>query len=460
MSTQDDERSATIHSRGRRTMKSRWLLELGLIFGLTVAALAAGVGVACNGPTNIHDTAEGRGPCINCHESAYRTASNPIHVNVMPQTCNDCHNTQAWIPVDFGPEQHKWFPLQNKHNGPKCADCHTKGFRVGDTSKECISCHQKDTDGAQDPVHTDFPTDCKVCHNDLGWKPSIFQHPWPLTNKHALSLCTQCHKGSPPKWAGTPTDCVSCHQTDYDGAANPIHRPLPPTTGMLVGGGRTCGDCHTTGGGTPTGGWRPADFVTKNQHPIAPFKLDGAHADPLRVACNDCHQAPKPAGTAPRGYDAKTFLATKCLDCHQDGPHSFTTAVPPHATFDHECRVCHSTDKFLGATIHPEAKFTLLAPSKHNGINCTDCHDINRGVSTGGANTNCVTCHGFAGGAWALAHALPALDQRHATNGGIQVCAAGQTPGLSPPSTLCFPTAAQATANPNICRACHPMGMK
>jgi nitrate/TMAO reductase-like tetraheme cytochrome c subunit len=430
-------------------IQRRWFLELGLAFGLTVAALAAGVGVACNGQVDIHDTAEGRGPCINCHASAYRTASNPVHVGVMPETCNDCHDTHAWIPVDFGPEKHKWFPLQNKHDGPVCTDCHTKGFRVGDTSKECIACHQKDADAAKDPVHVGFPADCKVCHNDLGWKPSIFQHPWPLLNKHATTPCAQCHTGSPPKWAGMSTDCASCHKLDYDAAANPIHRPIPPTTGMLVGGGRTCADCHTTGGGTPTGGWRPSSFV----HPIVPFQLTGAHADPKRVACNDCHQAPKPAGTAPRGYDAKTFLATKCFDCHQD---RLTTAMPSHATFDHECRLCHSTDLFKGATTHPEAKFNLLAPSKHVGINCADCHDITRGPSTGGANTNCVACHGYAGGAWAAAHALPPLDQRHTTKG-ITGCAAGQTPSLS---NLCFPTAAQTNANPNVCRACHPLGKR
>jgi nitrate/TMAO reductase-like tetraheme cytochrome c subunit len=366
----------------------------------------------------------------------------------MPDTCNDCHSTQTWIPVTLGPDQHKWFPLQNKHRGPACTDCHTKGFRPGDTPNDCNGCHQKDYAATTSPPHVGFPTDCRVCHNDSAWQPSIFQHPWPLTNKHATIACADCHKGSPPKWAGMATDCAGCHQADYDGAQNPIHKPIPPTTGMLIAGGRTCEDCHTSGGGAPIGGWRPTKFT----HPATPFSLTGAHADPARVSCNDCHQAPLPKGTAPRGYDAKTFEATTCVACHQA---EFATATPSHTGFPTECRVCHSTDVFKGATVHPEATFALQPPSKHAGINCVDCHQVTRGPSKAGANVDCVTCHGFSGGAWTTTHALPPLDQRHLTNGGMAACPPGQLPSST---NMCFPNTGQVVSDATICRTCHPGG--
>jgi nitrate/TMAO reductase-like tetraheme cytochrome c subunit len=426
--------------------------DVSLVLALACAAAAPLAGAGCQGRVDVHATDEARGKaCASCHAAAYKTAKNPVHVNLMPQTCADCHNTREWSPVDFGPEKHRWFPLQNKHDGPACAACHTKGYKLGETPKDCAGCHQKDYDAAREPVHAGFPSDCKVCHNDRGWKPNIFTHPWPLTNKHATTPCASCHTGNPPRWAGMPTDCLACHKKDYDAAQNPIHGPIPPTTGMLVGG-RTCVDCHASGGGTPQGGWRPSTFV----HPTAPFALTGTHADPSRVSCNDCHAVPKPAGTSPRGYASATMPST-CIDCHRTGPGSFAyEAAPNHVSgsYSTECRLCHDTTEFKGAALHPESKFTLVS-SRHSNEKCLDCHDVTRGVSKGGVNVDCVTCHGYSQGVWANAHALPPLDQRHVTKG-IPACGAGQTPG----PVSCFPNNTQTNADRTICRACHPLGQK
>jgi hypothetical protein len=439
---------------------------LGLALAIAAAAAIGWSGMACQQKLNIHQTDEAKSqPCSSCHDAAYQSTVNPVHSGLLGADCATCHNTNAWSPSDLRPDQHQWFPLQNMHapasdahpNGPACTGCHTKSFNKGDTPNDCVGCHQKDYDTAQAPVHKDFPTDCKVCHNDLGWRPSVFVHPWPLLNKHSTTPCGSCHTGSPPKWAGMMTTCVGCHQTDYDGAQNPIHRPLPPTSGMLIAGGRTCEDCHTNGGATAAGGWQPATFV----HPTAPFELTGAHADPNQVKCNDCHAAPLPAGTAPRGYDAKTFTWTHCADCHMSGPNSYATSTyPGHQTFSTECRLCHDTTAFVNGTVHPEAKFNLAPPAKHSVVVCTDCHDVTRGASKGGANVSCLGCHGYQSGAWNPTPGFPALDQRHATNGGMSTCAPGQTPGLTAPGTLCFPNPTQVNANSTLCRTCHPLGLK
>jgi hypothetical protein len=420
-------------------MIGRSSLQLGLAFGVLTATLAPfAFGTGCKSSQDIHDTDEAKSkPCIACHDSAYRAAQNPVHVNALPQTCQDCHSTQAWSPVAVTAQNHKWFPLQNKHATPTCTSCHTKSFKPGDTPTDCKGCHQKNYDTAQSPVHTGYPTDCKVCHNDFGWKPSNFVHPWALLNLHAQIPCASCHTGSPPKWV-VPTDCNGCHQSQYDAAQNPIHRPVGSTTGMVLQGGRTCGECHTTGGGTTAGGWRPSTFV----HPTTPFTLTGAHTT---VKCNDCHAAPLPTGTAPRGY-ASAAMPTNCVDCHIADYNASPFAG--HQTFSKTCTDCHTTAPTwkpalkgapAAAGVHPEANFPLRTPSLHTQIRCLDCHDLTRGaVATAGANADCVTCHGLQGTSWKPVHALGPLDVRHTAKG------VTLTPGQPA----------------NFCLSCHPAGKK
>ncbi len=412
-------------------------LELGLVIGAAAAAAAPFVlgSTGCQGKVNVHETDEAKSKaCIGCHDSAYRTAQNPVHVNALPETCNDCHNTRSWVPAEITAANHTWFPLQNKHAEPKCVDCHARGFREGDTPTECKGCHQNAYDTAQAPVHAGFPSDCAVCHNDRGWKPSSFLHPWALLNLHAQIPCASCHTGAPPKFKDVPTDCIGCHQKQYDAAENPIHRPLGATSGMTIQGGRTCAQCHTTGGGTAAGGWRPSTFV----HPTTPFELTGAHK---RVRCNDCHAAPLPVGTPPRGY-ASVSMPSSCSDCHEA---DYTaSSYPNHQTFSKTCTDCHTTTGWKpalkGSGAHPEGAFPLRSPSAHNQIRCLDCHTLTLGggVSTGGANADCVTCHGLVGALWKPAHSLPALDTRHA--------AEGVTLDKGQP--------------PNFCLSCHPSGKK
>ena len=58
-------------------------------------------------------------------------------------------------------------------------------------------------------------------------------------------------------YAGTPTDCFSCHQTDFSGATNPSHSGFP----------HSCQDCHNVSA------WQPANF----DHNTTGFPLNGAH---------------------------------------------------------------------------------------------------------------------------------------------------------------------------------------
>jgi hypothetical protein len=258
---------------------------------------ALGAAFACSGRVaDVHESAEAKGKeCFSCHFSAFNAATNPVHVNQMPTTCKDCHDTKAWVPS--AAKDHPWWPIQNKHVGVSCVACHGKGFRQGDTSKDCASCHQKDYDGAHDPRHKDFfPLDCAMCHTDMGFKPSTFKHEWPLEGRHNIRVtpCAGCHPGNPPAYKGTPKDCYTCHKDDADVRAvakNPNHSTFP----------HTCLNCHLMSGwtqGPPLSGL----------HPEANFPITtGKHSDP-GIVCLDCHKLEK--GLAAGGAN------TDCINCH------------------------------------------------------------------------------------------------------------------------------------------------
>ena len=250
-------------------------------------------GAGCHESSDIHESSDVKGkPCITCHQAAYATANAPLHTNVMPTTCDSCHQTSGWVPVRQIPD-HPWFPLANKHIGPDCKACHTKSYKPGDTPNDCAACHQKDYASAQHPLHTGFPTDCARCHDDQGFHPSKFVHPWPLMGSHAPTQCVQCHTGTPPTWK-VSTSCVDCHQADYDKSPYPGHQTFP----------KSCTDCHTA----KSLGWKPA---LEGPHPETSFPLapPSPHAG---VACQDCHQLG--AGSSKQGAN------TDCVHCH-NGDH-------------------------------------------------------------------------------------------------------------------------------------------
>jgi len=382
--------------------RSWWHFLLACICVVS-AVMAEG---ACTQPSNVHDTPEvRRQACANCHAQAFASAMNPKHVGVLPQTCNLCHTTKAWIPstVSGSASSHPWFPLVNKHANLMCTTCHTKGYQMGDTPKECVGCHQMNFDTANNPPHIGFPTTCAACHNDAGWIPatasgSAVNHPWfPLVNKHANLMCASCHdKGYQP--GNTPKDCVGCHQMNFDAANNPPHTGLSSA----------CATCHNDSG------WAPTSFVH-------PWPLDGTH---LTTPCVSCH-----TGTPPR-YPGTPVA---CVGCHLANFQS--SPFPGHNMFPQTCADCHSTSawKPASAGVHPEANFPIKTGSHSNpGIVCADCHIAALGSPVGGQNTDCIHCH-------LGAHNQPAMDARHA---------ALKVMGYPGPNV----------AQPNFCLPCHSKG--
>jgi hypothetical protein len=160
-----------------------------------------------------------------------------------------------------------------------------------------------------------------------------------------------------------PTDCYSCHKTDYNNTNNPNH----------VGAGfpTDCTVCHTTTS------WAGAVF----DHSKTPFPLTGAH---ITVACSQCHINNVFVGTP-----------TDCYSCHKV---DYTgTTNPNHTTagFPTTCATCHTTTSWAGATFNH-----TWFPTNHGGANgiCATCH-------TNSADYSVFTCTNC--------HAKAATDQRH-----------------------------------------------
>ena len=390
--------------------------------------------------------------CSDCHQSNYNGTTNPNHQSLgIAITCETCHTTNpGWQPAQF-PQHSQYFELLGQHAAiTDCNACHNGNYNL--TSAECLQCHQNDYNTAANPNHTaaGIPTTCGDCHTANGWSPSTFNHSttgFTLDGAHASLQCSTCHQGT---ITGLSPDCVSCHQTDYNNAANPNHAAAGIPT--------TCGDCHTTNG------WSPSTF----NHSTTGFTLDGAHAS---LQCSTCHQ-----GTI-------TGLSPDCVSCHQTDYNS--AANPNHvaAGLPSTCQDCHTTSAWIPSTFnHSTTGFQLLGV--HAQIQCSDCH---QGTVTGlspdclpchqseynsapnhvaqGYPTNCDLCHSFNG--W-----TPATFDHNNTNfpltgAHLQVqCSACHASGFTGTPTECFAcheTNYNNTTNPSHtalqlsteCQTCH-----
>jgi len=178
------------------------------------------------------------------------------------------------------------------------------------------------------PPHASLPTTCKTCHDNTGWSPSTYVHPWALSGTHATTPCVSCHTGTPPRYANTPTECGNCHAADFQKAVTmfPAHAMYP----------MTCADCHTTTVWTGASG---------GAHPEANFPIKtGSHSN-AAIACADCHIAT--LGSPVKGQN------TDCVNCHL-GAHQRPSMDVTHASlkvpnypganaaFPNFCLSCHA----------------------------------------------------------------------------------------------------------------------
>lgn len=258
--------------------------------------------------------------CYSCHEKDYRATRDPDHVAVgFPTDCTQCHDQVAFSRARFD-HASTGFALTGAHKPLACERCHTGGVFTG-LSAQCVSCHQSDYNDTNDPAHAaaGFSTNCMQCHNTTRWSDAFFNHDgtaFPLTGAHRSVTCNDCHASG--VYAGLPSTCVSCHQTDFNNTTDPNH--------AAAGFPADCKACHNTTR------WDGATFNHTAWFPI----YSGSHAGRWSK-CSDCHN------------NAANFTSFNCLGCH---PHSDRTETDGHhngingySYASNACYSCHPTGR-------------------------------------------------------------------------------------------------------------------
>ena len=192
----------------------------------------------------------------------------------------------------------------------QCVSCHTTGT-YSTIPTDCASCHATDYQQAPGHVSSGFPTDCLQCHTVTTWTGATFEHSiFPLSGGHNGVQCVSCHTTG--VFETIPSDCASCHDTDYQQAPGHVSSGFPTD----------CLQCHTATT------WQSATF----EH--SQFPLTNGHAT---ATCVQCHTS----GT----YET---MPTDCVFCHQ----SDYVSAPSHvaSNFPQSCEICHAITTWGDAT--------------------------------------------------------------------------------------------------------------
>ncbi len=300
---------------------------------------------------------EANADCVSCHAD--------MHQQTLGRDCARCHSTSNWMVDDVTDlHQANGFPLSGVHRALDCAQCHASASnlqfeRIGN---DCINCHLKDYNAATNPNHklAGFSMECTECHNLFtpGWGTDKVKHDFfPLTKGHDISDCAKCHVGG--DYTNTPTNCVACHQKDFQSTVNPNHLTLNIPT--------DCAMCHTT-----APGWTPASFPIHNNY----YALKGAHA----VIANDC-------ATCHKGNYINT--PNTCAGCHTTDYNA--TNNPNHAAagFPTDCALCHTETAWAPSSFNHNTVYPLTGAHAAIAGDCNACH---HGNYTNTPNT-CAGCH-------------------------------------------------------------------
>jgi hypothetical protein len=361
---------------------------------------------------------EAKSECITCHTD--------IHQQTVGQDCARCHTANNWL-VDNISELHQnnGFPLVGAHASASCFDCHVSesDLRFDRIGNDCISCHLDDYNATTQPNHqaNGFSTNCSECHdvNLIDWSTDKVIHDFfPLTKGHEIMDCARCHTGG--TYQNTPTDCIACHQADFQNAQSPNH--------VLAGFVTDCKACHTT-----DPGWMPAAYL---EHDVNYFPIySGKHAGTW-TACVDCHA------------NASNYAEFTCTSCHLNPEtNDFHTTVSGYAYESSACLACHPTGDADIAFDHNQTNFPLTGA--HTTVDCISCH----ASGYAGTPTECSSCH--------TQDFNQTINPNHLGLGFSMDCASCHTtdpdwnPASMPNHDDFYPLNGAHAAIANDCAACH-----
>ena len=259
--------------------------------------------------------------CDSCHLDKYNATANPNHIAAgFPKDCSLCHSTVNWTSATFDHSKTK-FPLTGKHTSTACLTCHTNN-QYATLATNCDSCHIASYNSATNPNHVTlgYPKDCSLCHSTADWTSATFNHNnvgFTLVGKHATTPCLNCHVGG--KFPGTPTDCYTCHVTDYNTTTAPAHS----STVNAQFFSHTCTSCHLT----TIVDWSGASFphATFSQFPTNHggqqrqcAECHTNQSDLSVFSCTNCHLKPQ-TDASHQGRQGYVYDSPHCLQCHPRG---------------------------------------------------------------------------------------------------------------------------------------------
>ncbi len=304
-------------------------------------------------PTLVFSEAKSKTECVSCHKD--------IHSQTVGNSCDKCHTPSSWIVKNILEiHQQSRFPLLGVHTMTECQKCHKSEslHRYDVQGVECIDCHRKDYMSTTNPNHltSSISTDCSQCHKIFAtvWGGSGFNHDFfPLKLGHLNVACNQCHINN--NFTNTPTDCYSCHKTNYLAANNPVHSGGCFST--------NCTQCHNT-----NPGWAPLTFQHNSY-----FALTLGHAN---VACNKCHT------------NNNCTIPTDCYSCHK--PNYDATTNPKHisACYSTNCIQCHTTNPGWAPSTFNHNSYFPISSGTHSGFACNQCH-----TNPADCSFSCIACH-------------------------------------------------------------------
>ncbi|MBI3580828.1 MAG: hypothetical protein HY098_01915 [Nitrospinae bacterium] len=294
-----------------------------------------------------------------CHDA--RARGNVHGPQFKGQRCETCHDEQGWKPTLFKHESagYSGYKLAGKHAQTACGKCHAAGADqtvfykpIKFDSCSAAACHKN-------PHAEQFKGQkCETCHNEQGWKPTLFQHEsagyagYKLEGKHAQTPCGKCH----PSVADRP---VLYKPIKFDSCSSAACHKNPHADQFE---GKKCEQCHVARE------WKELSFNHRTQ---ARFPLEGRHAT---AKCDKCHlnKAWRP-------------LAMNCMDCHRkddDKAHK--------GKMGEKCDQCHTAQNWEpNHFFHEVTGFKL--DGTHSQAACAQCHKT-KGVYSG-LGPQCSKCH-------------------------------------------------------------------
>jgi hypothetical protein len=209
---------------------------------------------------------------------------------------------------------------------------------------------------------------------------------FPLSGLHAVIECESCHKDL--EYAGTPTDCVSCHietapLDHFAGDCALCHAPTAWADAIFdhtVVNTSNCTACHSRPTNHYAGqcsnchntvDWRNVDFDHTGQTNCAACHNNNAPTNHYAGQCSNCHNT---GNWSSVNFDHTG--QTNCVACHS----------PPNNHFSGQCSNCHNTRDWDDADFDHAGQTNCLSCHKNDepdeedhptGQQCSDCHNTN-----------------------------------------------------------------------------------